>query len=686
MTATFEPAPAEQDAADTSAEDRTIRLLQQMVSARPGGEVRPQQELMARHVIRSLISGKTLIAQAGTGVGKSYGYMIPAIAAGKKVVISTATKQLSEQIATRDLPALQDSLAEPFTFALLKGRQNYLCHAKVSELHQLDAEDPEQGLFDAADVNARAVSSGDVERLNALLVWAQDTETGDRTEAPACSDRVWGQVSQSAVACPGASKCAFGEQCFAEAAKEQAKHAQLIVTNHAMVAVDLIAPAPMFADADAFVFDEAHDLEDYLSKAWGIEFQPAELRGKVAEARRALPRAEELDDIREHGAQLAERCEALGGRLDARDAEEWPTFPQDLREDFALLNSDLARFADQVRAVPTMRGIHVANAEGLRAHADELAAIAKSLIELRSDLVEQVRWLEPARGRQHAIVRTAPLEVGTQLQDALADSSKGRTPRTLIATSATLTVGGSFDQIAQVLGVAGDPDHTAIDVGTPFNYRTQVMLYVPGVDTFPQPVGRERAEHSEAVRQEAAKLIRAAGGRTLALFSTRKAAEDAAAFLRRTLRTPILCQGDAPPAQLIEQFAADEATSLCATLGFWHGVDVTGPSLSLVIMDKIPFGPMDDPLTKARMKAADDAGRSGFTDVYVAGATTKIAQGFGRLVRSGTDRGVVALLDPRMRTKGYGSTILRTLPAGVRTYSDSDVVQAALARLTGTAL
>lgn len=675
------------DSRPDPAADRAVRALQDLVKTRPGGEVRPQQQTMVEHVAEAFASSKHLVVQAGTGVGKSYGYLVPAITSGQRVVVSTATKQLSEQIAGRDLPFLADHLTGPngpVSYALLKGRDNYACLSKINDLKNLDEEAATQGagaveeaLFEATEYDSRRPSREDLDRLNSLLTWAEDTPTGDRTDAPACSDQVWKQVSMTSTACPGATSCQFGEVCFAERARHEAKAADLVVTNHAMVATDMVSPGPMFADFDAIVFDEAHHVQEYLSRAWGLEVTASEMKHTIAEARRTLPNDDAAAKIRERMDEAVKNVEALDPMLGPAAGGVLKELPEDLADTLGSLRTRFSDLSRDLRNVGNREKV-TSQANRQKASSQNLEAIAAGLNEFLIDSIDIVRWIEEGRGNKPHVLRTSPLWVGERLLEALDE-------RTMIVTSATLAVGGDFEQTARVFGLLPHPDdYTALDVGTPFNYRTQAMLYIPLPNDFPAPVGQDRTAHTDAVKDELVDLVRAAGGRTLALFTTRYAADKAAEHLRSRLSTPVLAQGDAPPAQLIDQFAADESATICATMGFWHGVDVQGSSLSCVVIDKVPFAPMNEPLLKARMESADAEGRSGFNDIYVTDAATMIAQGFGRLVRSGTDRGVVAILDTRLRTKGYGKTFLRTLP-DIAVFHDKAKVTGALGRLAAAA-
>lgn len=723
------PSPRVEASGDAA---KAIAALRAVVAARSNGEHRPQQERLVGLIADGIANREHVVAQAGTGTGKTLSYLIPAILSGKRTVVCTATKQLGEQIVGTDLPLLAEVLAEhaqiDFTYTLLKGRANYLCKARLDELFTLDdqaADRPEDGLFAADDTirSERAQAAAEmVEKMGELTAWADTTLTGDRTEAPPVPDRVWAQVSTDSAGCAGAAACPFGEVCFSEKVRQQAREATVVVTNHAQVALDLISPAPLCGEYDTLVVDEAHELESYLSSAWGLEVDPKAARKRVTKAASRLPTADAApwESARDAVAGFADDMDALEEMLLAICQPNGPNGPRP-RDDSGgrittldpavrdLMTSATAKVTVAAKAMEQATRGDNADAKVAarrRGAFNDLVDVVTAINAMIVDTPTVVRWLEAPRGSRGPTLKSAPIEVGDTFIKSLAS-------RTLIATSATLTVNGSFEPFKNKFSLdragtnptpdadtspdttPGDGDAPAVrfalaalrnchtlDAGTPFTYDTQAMLYVPGND-FPAPVGSERTEHTAAVTRTVTDLCQAAGGRTLALFTTRAAAERVAAHLRRHLDVTVLCQGDAPNGQLVETFRSDETSVLCATMGMWQGLDVPGPALTQVIMDKIPFAPMNDPLLAARRELADSRGNNGFTEVFVHGAAIAMAQGTGRLIRTATDRGVVAILDPRLRTKGYGRTLLGSLPP-MRSFTDPAVVTAALQRLTGT--
>jgi ATP-dependent DNA helicase DinG len=679
---------------------RGIDLLRAHVD-RYQGEHRPQQEQMVEAVADAIKSKHPLIVQAGTGTGKSLAYLFPLAASGCRGVIATATNQLSEQLMRYDLPKIQDSLAatgQDFTYALLKGRNNYACLAKIAEIENLDSEGAahagdSDSLFDfepddEVSATKRRQAKADAAQVGELLPWAKSTSTGDRSEAPVVSDRSWAQVSTGAADCPGASGCAFGDRCFTELARQKARQANIVVTNHALLAQDIKASlqpgsgdgsapgASVFGKHDIIIADEAHDLPDNLTSALSSEVDTRALGKFVSKAAKHVHDTQinkdgesaTIANIRDNLEQLEEHFESLPtGPLD--------TLPAPVVD---LLNALVTRFIMLQTMLQEASGA-AAGEKPKRAAAagilfTQAGDYAAKLVAARTVGEGRVRWVDQRRPEDAPVLRTAPIEVGDALTKALED-------RTLIATSATLTVGGNFEPIQRTLGLTA-PKVVTLDVGSPFDYPSQGMLYIPKAP-FPEPVGKDRTAHTEAVREEVLALVSAAGGRTLALFTTTVGAQRAAEYLREKLpHLTVHAHGDAPADTLVRQFAEEETSVLCATMGLWQGTNVEGASCSLVIIDKVAFAPVDDVLTAARRAHTDSLGRDGFNEVVVAQAATSLAQGAGRLIRTRSDKGVVAILDPRIHTKGYGRILLRSLP-DFRVFTDRNVVIAALERLTG---
>ncbi|WP_370581630.1 ATP-dependent DNA helicase [Mycolicibacterium sp. BK556] len=639
-----------------------------------GGHERPGQVQMAEAVAEAFAGGKHLAVQAGTGTGKSLAYLIPAIARAvadeTPVVVSTATIALQRQLVDRDLPRLVDALAAALPrrpkFALLKGRRNYLC---LNKIHNGSSEDPADAPQEELFAPAAATALGrDVARLTE---WASSTETGDRDELkPGVPDRSWSQVSVSARECLGMARCPYGTDCFSERARGEAGRAEIIVTNHALLAIDAIADAAVLPEHEYLVVDEAHELVDRVTSVATAELTPAPLGVAV----RRIARLVSPQLVQRMEAAVATFSSAIHdaepGRLDFID-DEFATYVTALRDAATAARGDI----DPSPKDPKAAAARSEAIAALTEIGDAASRVLDSFVPAIPDRTEVV-WLdhEDNRGTLRPVLRVAPLSVAGLLRTRLFDSA------TTVLTSATLTVGGSFDAMAGAWGLGDGPKWTGLDVGSPFEHAKSGILYVAA--HLPPP-GRDSSGNTEQL-DEIAGLIEAAGGRTLGLFSSMRAAKAAAEALRARLDTPILCQGDDGTAALVERFAADPETSLFGTLSLWQGVDVPGPSLSLVLIDRIPFPRPDDPLLTARQRAVAARGGNGFMSVAAAHAALLLAQGAGRLLRRADDRGVVAVLDSRMATARYGGYLRASLPPFWPT-TDPARVRQALQRLRGDA-
>jgi ATP-dependent DNA helicase DinG len=621
-------------------------LLHAAVTA-VGGTERPGQVSMTEAVAEVIDDGSHLLVQAGTGTGKSLGYLVPALAHGERVVVATATLALQRQLVERDLPRTVDALHPLMRrrpqYAMLKGRSNYLC---LHRLHEGAPQDEEEGLFDQFEAAAPTSKLG--QDLLRMRDWADETETGDRDDlTPGVSDRAWSQVSVSSRECLGASKCAYGAECFAEAARERAKLADVIVTNHALLAIDAIEGAPVLPQHEVLIVDEAHELVSRVTGVATGELTPGQVNRAVRRAAKLVNEkaADQLQTASEGFERLMEL--ALPGRLEE--------IPEDLGYALMALR-DAARTV--ITALGSTRDKSVQDEDAVRKQA--LASV-ESIHDVAERITNgseyDVVWYE-RHDRFGASLRVAPMSVSGLLREKLFAE------RSVVLTSATLKLGGDFNGVGASLGLAPEgtesedaPQWKGLDVGSPFDYGKQGILYVAKHLARP---GREGTRSD--MLDELAELIEAAGGRTLGLFSSMRAAQGAAEELRERLDMPILLQGEETLGELIKGFAADARTCLFGTLSLWQGVDVPGPSCQLVIMDKIPFPRPDDPLMSARQKAVDDAGGNGFMAVAATHAALLMAQGAGRLVRASGDRGVVAVLDPRLATARYGSYLRASLP------------------------
>ncbi|MFC9234647.1 ATP-dependent DNA helicase [Streptomyces decoyicus] len=643
-------------------------LLHAAVTA-VGGTERPGQVAMAEAVAGAVDEQAHLLVQAGTGTGKSLGYLVPALAHGERVVVATATLALQRQLVERDLPrtveALHPLLRRRPEFAMLKGRSNYLC---LHRLHEGVPQEEEDGLFDVFEHATPTSKLG--KDLLRLRDWADETETGDRDAlTPGVSDRAWGQVSVSSRECLGASKCAYGAECFAEAARERAKLADVVVTNHALLAIDAIEGAPVLPQHEVLIIDEAHELVSRVTGVATGELTPGQVNRAVRRAAKLVNEkaADQLQTASETFERLMEL--ALPGRLEE--------IPEDLGYCLMALR-DAARTV--ISALGSTRDKSVQDEDAVRKQALAAVENVHAVAERIANGSEyDVVWYE-RHDRFGASLRVAPLSVSGLLREKLFDD------RSVTLTSATLKLGGDFNGVAASLGLAPEgtegedvPPWKGLDVGSPFDYSKQGILYV--AKHLAQP-GREGSRTD--MLDELAELIEAAGGRTLGLFSSMRAAQAAAEELRGRLDVPILLQGEETLGELIRAFASDARTCLFGTLSLWQGVDVPGANCQLVVMDRVPFPRPDDPLMSARQKAVEEAGGNGFMAVAATHAALLMAQGAGRLVRATGDRGVVAVLDPRVERARYGSFLRKSMPEFWYT-TDRNQVRRSLAAIDAAA-
>ena len=638
-----------------------------------GGEERPGQVTMAEAVAETLAGDPHLLVQAGTGTGKSLAYLVPALLHPERVVVATATLALQHQLVERDLPRLMEAVGDlpgvDPTYAVLKGRSNYACLHRIRE-----------GVPDDQGVLVEAPTGSLGGEVLTLRAWAEQEATsqgtGERDGAPRHTERTWRQVSVNHRECLGVAKCPVAQECFAERAREKAQRSHLVVTNHSLLAIDAVEGVPMIPDYAAVVIDEAHEVVARVTQAATDELSVADVERAARRAQRHVGESDAADRLGEAADDLAEavaRCSP--GRFD--------TVPDQLAEALALVR-DAARACLSAfpREVPGEADAGLTQAKGL---VQEVFVNAERMA-LGAD--SDVLWLGEATDRLPARLYVAPLQVwGPMREKLLAD-------KTVVFTSATLKLGGDFDAVAtsvglkpseQVLETAESPPAVeseagprwrGVDVGSPFDYGRQAILYV--ARHLPPP-GRDGLVERQL--DEIVELVDAADGRTLGLFSSRRAAERAAEVVRERLpHLTTLAPGDAQLPELARQFVGDPHTCLFGTLSLWQGLDVPGETCQLVIIDRIPFPRPDDPLMSARQRAADQAGGNGFMQVAATHAALLLAQGTGRLIRTTTDRGVVAVLDPRLVTARYGRFLQASLPP-MWTTTDPAVVRRALRRL-----
>ena len=643
-----------------------------------GGKPREGQIEMAEAVANALTDRHHLMVQAGTGTGKSLAYLVPALVHGRKVLIATATLALQRQLVERDLPAvvpaLEKELGREITYAIYKGVGNYICLAKMNS----EEPDPDSELLLESSYLEK-----DAKRLHA---WARSKDvSGDRDDAPEVDRRVWAANSLSGRECVGADTCAWGSGCFAAKAKAKAQTADVVVTNHTLLAIEIVDAHPILPERDAVIIDEAHEFMDRTTQAVTEELTAARVQRAAAMARKYMPgKVSEAftnaadsfyDAMNDYGADVKGDFSKQGRLSEIPQSLEHPirkiresatSVAQTLTSDEEILDPDA--LAERAR---------------VKGAVQEIATIAGKLLKMGDT---HVLWYEPT----FSTLYLAPLSVSHVLRSNLLT----QTP--VIATSATLTVGNGFDAMAKSIGfIVGedgeqdvkdneiDPANLqTMDVGSPFDFANQGMLYLP--KHLPEPT---RDGTSPQVLEELGELIDAAGGRTLALFSSWRGVEAADAHLRNVLKErPIAIitqkRGDAV-APLVERFAKDETSVLLGTMSLWQGVDVPGSSCILVVIDRLPFPRPDEPVLAARSALADTAGGSGFMQVSVPRAALLLAQGAGRLIRSIDDRGVVAIMDSRIVTKRYGSILLNSMPPLWRT-NDKQVVRDSLSRLAAS--
>ncbi len=669
--------PAVPDLKLNSNKDQVRRALDAAVEA-IGGQPREGQIEMAEAVANALSDRHHLLVQAGTGTGKSLAYLVPALVHGKKVLVATATLALQRQLVERDLPrikvALEKELGRDLSFAVYKGVGNYLC---LQKMNSTGADPDGEVLMEIGALEK------DAKRLRA---WAETPGvSGDRDDAPDVDRRVWYANSVSGRECIGKDDCAFGSKCFAVNAKAKAQTADVVVTNHTLLAIEIVDSHPILPERDAVILDEAHEFMDRTTQAVTEELTAGRVERAAKMAKKHMP---------------GKAADAFGKAADAF-AEAITDFASDVRSDPTKagrlpdlpgqLEAPIRKVKEAAQAVVALINADsdVINPDSMAERARVKGAtneVQQTATKMLKPGAHQVMWFDPT----FSTLYLAPLAVSSVLRKNLLS----QTP--VIATSATLSVGKSFDAIAKSIGfLVGENNEESetdtengeidpanvqmLDVGSPFDFANQGMLYLPR--DIPEP-GRDGPSKEALV--ELGELIEAAGGRTLALFSSWRGVEMADEHLRKELREleiPIITQkrGDSV-GTLVERFAKEPTSVLLGTISLWQGIDVPGPACTLVAIDRIPFPRPDEPVMSARAAEADAAGGSGFMQVSLPRAALLLAQGTGRLIRSIDDRGVVAILDSRIVTKRYGSILLNSMPPFWRT-SDGVVIRDSLKRL-----
>lgn len=616
--------------------------LAAVTAALPDAEERPGQQRMAELVAAAIDSGRHLVVQAGTGTGKTLAYLVPAIASGKRLVVTTATKALQDQLAGKDLPFLASALSTRLDWAVLKGRSNYVCLQRIREVTAAGGGEAVQGQLELGELSRRAQ-----DELGRIARWVGHTPTGDVAELDfAPSDTVVRAITVGSDECPGADRCPMGGPCFAELARRRAATADVVIVNTYLYGLDVGSDGSILPEHDVVVFDEAHGLEDVMSTTLGVQISPRRFVFLAGAVRRILDDPEIVAGIADLATTLAEALRPSTGRRLSQP------YPDDLATVLLDARGRLERALVAVTAIDT--AVEEARQKKLRAQllvGSAITGIEVALADPSTGGDTLVHFVGGTSANPH--LEIAPLDVGPLLREGVWEQ------RTAILTSATIP--RSLVERAGFTPGSVDVD----DVGSPFDYANHALLYC--AMALPDP---RQPSYRQAVHDELVALIAAAGGRTLALFTSWSAMDAAAAALADRVDVPLLTQRDLPKPALLRAFAADEATTLLATAGFFQGVDVPGRTLTQVIIDRLPFPRPDDPLLQARRELL---GAAAFGQIDVPRAAMMLAQAAGRLVRTATDRGVVSVLDRRLGTARYRWDIVNALPPMRRTRDRAEV-------------
>ncbi len=612
----------------------------------PGYEAREGQRAMAEAVAGVIDGGGTLIAEAGTGTGKTLAYLVPAILSGQRVLVSTGTKNLQEQIFFKDLPALREALGTPFTATLMKGRSNYLC------LHRFEAERERPERPERPERSERAVF------LPVIADWAKKTKTGDRAELNDLPEDLplWKEISADAETCLG-SECPRYGDCFVTLMRQRAAAADAVIVNHHLLCADAQLRQSDYGEVipscATLVVDEAHQLEDVATQYFGIAVSNFRVEDFVRDVEAAVAIT---PDMLQAIARVTEHSRTFFSGLSMARMEHAEAKARYTSETFIDYFQDGAMLAGALDGLEATLALSLSKDEP-----DEMiAALARRARELRDDISFLIRandadfvYYVESRGRG-LFLRASPIDVSRLAQDALFDRM-----RTTVLTSATLAVDGSFEYVKSRLGIR---EAHEVRVPSEFDYRTQALLYLPR--RIPPP---KSPTFGAAAAREVIELLKRSRGRAFVLFTSYAMLRAVQQVVETSLPYPILVQGTAPRSALIDQFRSTPHAVLLATASFWQGVDVVGEALSCVIIDKLPFASPGDPVTAARIEAIRARGGDAFADYQVPLAILALQQGLGRLIRHRSDRGVLAILDPRLRTMGYGRRFLDSLPSAAVT-------------------
>jgi ATP-dependent DNA helicase DinG len=603
----------------------------------PGYEFRPSQLEMAEIVEGAFQKQQHVVIEAGTGTGKTLAYLIPAIRSGRRVVISTATKSLQEQLFQKDVPFLQKHFAPNLKAALMKGRSNFLCRQKV---HQMEGQPALKGI-------------DEVDWFSQIRDWEKLTETGDRSELTFLPDdaELWHRIDARSDLCTG-QKCPEFEKCFITAMHQRAEEADLIVVNHHLFFADLAIRQDDFGsilpEYSAVIFDEAHEIEDVASDYFGRQmssYRFEELSRDTENMLRVL--RIEAAPLRKHLARVRERARSFFENFPEREGR----YPFQSAERQSFLERNRETYDDLSTAVKRLE----AELSALQPKPEEVVTLARRAAEMRRELEfllesnenSYVYWFE-RRGKGVFLAAT-PIDVSEILREKLFDQFD-----TVVLTSATLAVGGKFEYLKQRLGI--EPSKGVV-LPQEFDFRKQALLYIPeSLPDVRNPAFGERAA------EEIIELLGISQGRAFCLFTSNAQMRDLYERVSGRVRFPLLLQGTAPRTILLDRFRNTPNAVLFATASFWQGVDVPGAQLSCVIIDKLPFAVPSDPIVAARVRALEQDGRNAFAEYQVPEAVLALKQGFGRLIRSKTDRGILAILDNRIRRMQYGRIFLESLP------------------------
>jgi ATP-dependent DNA helicase DinG len=669
--------------------------------ALPGFEPRHGQRRMAAAVASAIESGTTLLAEAGTGTGKTLAYLVPAILSGQRALVSTGTKNLQEQIFFKDLPALREALGVSFTATLMKGRSNYLC------LHRWEA----YGDADGDGVPGRLIDTGERILLPMIQAWSATTTTGDRAELRDLPEDLpmWKEISADADTCLGVECPRYGD-CFLTLMRQRAAESDIVIVNHHLLCADASVRKSAFGEVipscSSLIVDEAHQLEDVATQYFGVSFSNFRVDDLVRDGQRLLGHAgfgEETEEIARALTRVADRARtffsalslskaASPGAAESR-ARYTPEAISEYAEDGFMLAGALEGLESTLALTAGGRGQGAGGSEqgaggseqgaggseqgaGGRGQgagdvpdhdrAEVIASLQRRAGELRSDLRFLLRADDPdfvyyfeSRGRG-MFLRASPVDVSRIVREALFDRFHA-----VVLTSATLAVDGAFDYIKGRLGISSSED---LCVPSEFDYRRQALLYLPR--RMPPP---KSPSFPEAVARETIALLTRSRGRAFVLFTSYRVLREVQPLLQMALPYPTLVQGTAPRSALLDEFRSTPHAVLLATSSFWQGVDVVGDALSCVVIDKLPFASPGDPVTAARIDAITARGGDAFSEYQVPLAILSLQQGLGRLIRHRSDQGVLAVLDPRLRTMGYGRRFLASLPPAPLTH-DLDAV------------